>query len=481
LKIIARSLASGLMCVASACCLLPTALSGEPQSAPPQRVPAQRRYCLEPAVKGKTYSYKQEGEETKKCIAEFISLPPEERVRIWRNAGTWKNRNTIASRSQQGMEDALIALGLDAVPYLAKVVRAKRENLYYRYRAMVILCKMDRFVPQDQFPMPMEPFVYVPPPNQGGQLNPFMIVDGRRIGKDGYEVIRWAAEQTEDKEVRFHARELSGLLEQDLRQLPLDEQIRRWEEAVVKSKGLVGAKYNPDQYTLYQLMGDILVEKMPESLPPLIHMLETNSNGYVQEGIIGILWTADAHKMRLRATEMGRQAIEVMRKALERGNLKPVYAKREERERLWKEMSATVLNDEVTVDPMSQWTLYARAFAAFFGDRTALKARPGFKYGEAVPEMRQFVTYLTEVDPYFPSWEYFSFGGGAPEEVLHPRFKVKMARYYEPWKRFQAKQRSSSQMREQGMNPIARLLWSPTANFDTPSPPASSPSSARCR
>jgi hypothetical protein len=45
---------------------------------------------------------------------------------------------------------------------------------------------------------------------------------------------------------------------------------------------------------------------------------------------------------------------------------------------------------------------------------------------------------LTEVDPFFPSWEYALTGS---DEVFHPRFRRKMARYYEQWQRFKAAQK----------------------------------------
>ena len=46
-----------------------------------------------------------------------------------------------------------------------------------------------------------------------------------------------------------------------------------------------------------------------------------------------------------------------------------------------------------------------------------------------------FITFLTNTDPNFPSWEY-TFCGNRSQEVFHPWFKLKTARYFEQWRRY---------------------------------------------
>jgi len=64
-------------------------------------------------------------------------------------------------------------------------------------------------------------------------------------------------------------------------------------------------------------------------------------------------------------------------------------------------------------------TLIGRAFDEYFGEHTG---------GIAIPLRRPFIAYLTEIDPTFPSWEFPSTTGDS--DVLHPRFKEKIARYH---------------------------------------------------
>jgi hypothetical protein len=275
--------------------------------------------------------------------------------------------------------------------------------------------------------------VYVESLNIAGRLNPFMIVDGRRIGKEGYEVVRWAAEQTKNKDLRFHARQYSGLLEQDLRNLSLDEQIKQWRDAVVKSKGVLGR--DMDAYNLSYILKGVLVARAPESIPPLTNILDGDPNGYVREEALTVIASIDMFRMRLRGTAIGREAIEAVRRAVEKGGLKPVNITRQEREDHWKWFSTLVFDDEVPFLGGSEWIGISIAFEVLYGVKVTRRynTTPKIQVINVIPEMRQFVTYLTQVDPFFPSWEYTYFGN---DGVMHPHYKQKIARYYEQWKRF---------------------------------------------
>ena len=300
---------------------------------------------------------------------------------------------------------------------------------------------MDRFVPLEELPFPeWGTNIYIRHIGTGGNLNPLMQVDGRRIGKDGLEVVKWAAEQTEDKDLRFHARLESGLLEEDLRKLPLNEQVKQWRDAVAKSKGILGIAGDTDLYNLAYYLRAVLIENAPISIPPLIELLDHETDGYVREEMLTLFILIDSDRMRLRATEAGRQAIEAVRRALERGRMKPVYTTREEREKYWQWFSAKVLGDDIDTSHHSRWSVIALALQKFYGVKATVQSytTPTIHVIQASPEMRQFVTYLTKVDPFFPSWEYTYATGD--DETLHPRFTQKIERFYEQWKKFKAQQ-----------------------------------------
>jgi hypothetical protein len=431
-----RSSAISLILVFSLYILAPSPTAGQTHTQIQQKADKQsgsRQSKAEILANKIEEKIRRDNEQEAKFMLDFLSLPPRARVKLWREGKDVTGRGLIPRR----IEDALIARGMDAAPYLAEVVR--KGDSYSRVYALKILCDMDRFVPVEEMAMPeFEGRVYVESLNIAGRLNPFMIVDGRRIGREGYEVVRWAAEQTKNKDLRFHARQYSGLLEQDLRNLSLDEQIKQWRDAVVKSKGLLGR--DMDAYNLSHILKGVLVTRAPESIPLLTAILDGDPNGFVREEALSVIASIDMFRMRLRGTAIGREAIEAVRRALEKGGLKPVNITRQERDDHWKWFSTLVFDDEVPFLGASEWIGISIAFEVLYGVKVTRRynTTPKIQVINVIPEMRQFVTYLTQVDPFFPSWEYAYFGN---DEVMHPHYKQKIARYYELWKRFKTERK----------------------------------------
>jgi hypothetical protein len=253
---------------------------------------------------------------------EYSKLPPQERVRLWLKQG-----GLYAGYSFEGidMQNELVVSGLDTVPYLAEIVR--RGDGYKRLGALWLLCMMDRFVPTERLPEGVPGRELFGGSEPVGILDGLMIVDGRRIGKEGIEVVRWATEQTKHDDLRFHAREYSGLLNEDLRKLSYDEQMAEWRKSAAKCKGYPGMN---DDCKLNSLLGDILREKMPETLSRLIEMVEHDTNPYVREKAIYLITYIDRNTVRLRGMENGRRAIEVIRQAVLRCKQKPNLDDRED-------------------------------------------------------------------------------------------------------------------------------------------------------
>jgi hypothetical protein len=88
-------------------------------------------------------------------------------------------------------------------------------------------------------------------------------------------------------------------------------------------------------------------------------------------------------------------------------------------------------------DSNSELYVIALAFEHFYNEPLVVRKQIGeIRQEYACPKLRKFVTYLTGIDPNFPSWEYSYSGFYAVTQVVHPAFKKKMARYYEEWKKF---------------------------------------------
>jgi hypothetical protein len=366
----------------------------------------------------------------------FLSLPPRERVQ------QWLKQRTFYSSSR----NAIVAIGLDCVPYLVQVLRDRRRSWFEREEAMWVLIAMDRFVLRENFPLPeVGETIYVKSLGIRGRVNPFLPVNGRRIGPEGEAAVQWASEQTEEKDLRFYTREQLGLMEKELRDLPLEEQINRWATSVKRSRGMLGEVANPVEHTQYKILEFILVGEAPEALPKLVELLDTSRNPYLREEAIRVLETIDKRRVRLRTSELGRRAIASAERALEEGNLRPAYKTKEEREEQWRYLSGIFWRDEWPLNTTSPWALYALALETYYGEKTTFRPQTPFHLIEAAPTIREFITYLTSKDPEFPSWEYTQVGQAHPgDEMFHPRFRAKVDRLEEQWKLFQSRKMNSA-------------------------------------
>jgi hypothetical protein len=90
----------------------------------------------------------------------------------------------------------------------------------------------------------------------------------------------------------------------------------------------------------------------------------------------------------------------------------------------------------------------------FYGDATMQNFNRFVGWGEAKPEFRAFIGFLTKVDPYFPSWEYTLCSGSPNEEVVQPGFKVRIERYHEEWKAFHHSPPDTSVSRNVSPSPL---------------------------
>jgi hypothetical protein len=121
---------------------------------------------------------------------------------------------------------------------------------------------------------------------------------------------------------------------------------------------------------------------------------------YVREELIQVFAQTDGCSVRLRKLESGRAAIEAVRRALEHGS-------------------------------------FALALESFYGDETMVDYSPKWIRGARL-ELRSFVSYLTDKDPYFPRWEYTRCDGSPRDEVVHPSFRARIERLHSEWQMFAA-------------------------------------------
>lgn len=377
-------------------------------------------------------------DESRQFLERFRTLPPEERVRVWKESINDKYRQTIAFRVSDKIQNLLIIEGTDTIPYLAGIVQSKHEPYFYRFWATRILADMDRFVPPESVPQG----AHLPDAKVGPapDINPFLAITGRRIGDQGREALLWAANEAEDKSLRFFAKYNLGLVKEELASLPLDEQIRRWRDSVVRTGQTVGQPENFEQETL----AGLIVEGAPDCLPALIELVNGDKSGHIRRSVVGLIQAIDAYRFRLRKTELGRSAIDAVHNALLSGHVHLECPKCGTPTDAWAELSARFFKDDFGLYPATYTAYYAQMLHALYGEDTVRVVTVGdFKQEWAIPDFTAFITFLTDKDAFFPSWEY-TYMGPVYSQAFHPKFHAKMARIEDAWKQFKADRLAAS-------------------------------------
>jgi len=406
-------------------------------AAGPAAYPQNRATARQRAQETQAESQKQKDENTQ-FLERFRTLPPEERVRVWKESNNDKYRQTIAFRVSNRIQNLLIIEGTDTVPYLAAILRNKHEPYFYRFWATRILADMDRFVPPETVPQG----AHLPDAKVGPapDINPFLAITGRRIGEQGREALLWAANEAEDQWLRFFARYDLGLVKEELASLPLDEQIRRWSDSVVRTARTVGQPENFEQETL----AGLIVERAPECLPALIELLNSDKSGQVRSSVVGLIQAIDTYRFRLRKTELGRSAIDAVHKALLSGHVHLECPKCGTPADAWAQLSARFFKDDFGLYPATNTAYYAQMLHALYGEDTVRVVTVGdFKQEWAIPEFIAFITFLTDKDTFFPSWEY-TYMVPVYSQAFHQKFHAKMARIEDAWKQFKADRLAAS-------------------------------------
>ena len=376
-------------------------------------------------------------------FAAFLKLPPKARVDLWL-------RDAKRSHLTEGnVKDVMIIHGLDAVPNLLDVVRTRKGE--DRLLALHLLCDMDRFVPMEDVPLKVDFGTVRDWSSQdskdrgrnGGILSLATLIDGKRIGTQAKEFIYWAAQQSEDMDLRFHAREHSGLLYQDLKALPLEELIRQWRFAVSKAGKSLGPFYYSNDTILVHHIDRVLMENIDTTVPAMIKILAGDEDAYVRDAAFFFLYRADVYGMRLRRFPAGQRAIGAMRQALEDKRLRPENCTQNARYSVWQGFVSQAFDDKTMLGDVTFLSVVAMAFAEYDGEKSVavpVDDKIRTKAYAVSPEMKRFVTYLTEIDPSFPSWGFTLEGLSGYEAIVHPRFRQKIELYYGYWKQFKANQ-----------------------------------------
>ncbi len=378
-------------------------------------------------------SHEQEEHE---FLSRFRSLSPQERVQVWKDSNTLRHQHGVARKYEVQMQDLLIAEGTDTAPYLATILRDENAPYFYRFWSIRILSDMDRYVPSDDMPVAARTTIYV----KGivsGAVNPFLEITRRRIGAEGVEALRWAADHAKDQEIRSHAQNALGEIGANFGALTLHEVVQQWRATTAQSKGIesdgLPALPSIESFKL----GQVLVERAPDSLPEITEALRNDQNPYVLEYAIFLVKQIDLRRVRLRTIPEGRDAVESAHLVLLHKKLRGDLGTAGERSFKWQTLADQVYNDNFGLAPATEGAFYAHMLHLLYGEDAVITHAGDRMHQAAVPAIRAFFTYLTNKDAYFPSWEYTYTLSDPSLQAFLPKFRQKMDRVDAAWKEFQ--------------------------------------------
>ena len=140
----------------------------------------------------------------------------------------------------------------------------------------------------------------------------------------------------------------------------------------------------------------------------------------------------DGAAVRLRGSQQGKEVIQIVKRTLANKQVWP-YRTKEERERDWELLQDVFFKDDYRSGGTARdhWaTLIGLAFDQYYGEHVLVSENEGSRR-PSFSRANEFVTYLTKIDPTFPSWEFAS--TLSEEDMFHPRFAAKIARYHAVW------------------------------------------------
>jgi hypothetical protein len=332
-------------------------------------------------------------------------------------------------------EERLLAISADPTIDGALALEARQGNTGRAREAILVICERARFIPYSEFLIP-QVFSGFASYGRDGTMSPFA-PDLDRVGKEAAEAVR-AAIGSSNAELRATAKLYSGELERELASVPAGELARRWRLEIGRLPAPI--YYDSDSTErgeLVRVLQRALASKGLEAAIAISSMLEKESKAWAREREVEMIDFLDSAAIRLRASPQGRDVIRVMKNALDTQSMSPALTQKEDRQQSWQYSEARFFKDDVMCSLDSWASFIARALDHIYGDQlTVQRIYEGRSLGKICIDdtMSKFISYLTEKDPTFPAWEFPSTASW--EDMFHPRFPAKIARYHQAWKEF---------------------------------------------
>jgi len=295
--------------------------------------------------------------------------------------------------------------------------------------AVYLICLRARFVPRSEFLIRgvVATYPWSEPEKTKGLISPFS-PNWDRVGTEAKEAVMEAL-KSPNMARRAIAKLYSGELGKELGSVPTSELADRWRAAAAKLPH--PTLYQSDASETASVIGRALVYRGLDAAVAVSSMLAKENEPWAVEDEIGTIAGIDSSTVRLRASPQGRDAIATIERIFATRKKWFIQENDHYREEYRQTLEDRFLKDEFDCNLNSALQMTALAFDQFYSEHMTYPSPYGGSTRFCNRElMTKLISYLTETDPTFPSWE---FPTGSYYDVLHPRFAAKMARYHEVW------------------------------------------------
>ena len=306
----------------------------------------------------------------------------------------------------------------------ALVTEIKGNDVERSRYAVFLLCLRARFVHHSEFLIKQVNGNFSSDEQRNGRISPFP-PDLNKLDKEARQALSEALGSPNAK-LRNSTKLYTFALLKELSSVPTPELAERWRETSRKVPAC-----NHDRPTAYSddeqaipILRDALASRGLEAAVAISSLLKSERNPEVLEEAIELERFLDSAAVRLRRSEEGRQVIQAVKDAVLTHSLQycewRLNKTEKQRQEYWLELESQFLRDRFDCSLASWAKLIVLALDQQYGDHITCGI-----------QMQGFLSWLTDVDPAFPAWEFPS--TGTDDDMLHPNFESKIRRYHEMW------------------------------------------------
>jgi hypothetical protein len=373
-----------------------------------------------------------------KRIQNFVALDGKNQVRTFFRDGIDKPLLLRLPGRDGWIEQEFLIASPDVSIEVSLAAETKHSNPKHAGFAAFLLCRRAQFFPQSTFPIPQFRGTRYSEHVPLGLLSPF-VPDLDRLIPEAREAVRQSM-QSSSTEVRNTARLYCGELSREFSTIPAPELAHRWRSKLFQLRAPIYYKSDVTEAgEEVRLLRRALIEKGINGALGLEELLQDERQPLARDLEIDLIAELDSESERLRGSEKGREVVQTIENIVAQEKLE-LYSTKQLKQEYLKSLRGRFYNDEYLLSEHWDWSdMLLYGFNKYFDESISVPDRA---------RVRDFVAYLTSIDPTYPSWEFVS--SGSQEDMLHPRFRSKIKRYHEAWIKFNESQPSSS--RTEGKN-----------------------------